>query len=429
MRAGSSRAGMVVDERWQASWDYHCALADAIDTADDQYDDQTLDMDERSDETDAGIDAGYCLIFQARTHLLHRRLIHAGRAAYEALCQPSDEPVGIRLNALDILAAVCFHEGYLDNALDYYLQRVNLAACCGLRFVQLDATVGILEVFAVQGRFRESIDLAESMLVTLGEQCSVAVELRLRRYLARAYGEIQALGHAAEQYRRITECEYRLGRLPQGLGAMGACIRYLICDRNYEAAYEVCEDQIARSQEYLLQTHLESWRDPSQLAAREDVHEANHLLANGYGNFGRIVLAHGAPGNASHLSRFHEVMKEAHALVTGEGFEAGRTPRQMEIHWLSEQSLALWEIGEVSEAIAAVNEAVRLYKQEKDTDGQIRCLRMLARMYAGLGQNREARQNAQAGLEILANHPELVHRYLADLNSMLTELPEDEQWQ
>lgn len=218
-------------------------------------------------ETAAEADTARALLIDALRFQVHGQYLEAAQAADTAMRTATEEPIGVRLLALKVLAETALNAGYYDESAEASRHRLNVAAACGLPFTQVNAAVLLVTCLNKQQQFTEAAEVAHTTLSATAaalqapdyDPLLLEESLALRRLLITA---LDALDHdtaAAEEALRMAELCQDNGDKVEALTRAMAGFRY---DHEYERSFAAGTRLVDAAESLLLEAQARAVVDP-----------------------------------------------------------------------------------------------------------------------------------------------------------------------
>ncbi|RRC96313.1 hypothetical protein [Schaalia canis] len=430
--------------RLQQYWDATVEYVNVVKQIDEEFPDYPRVCDDRA----------YQLV-QESDHLLdQRKYMEAAQLADEAMRTPSVEPIGVRLEALTNLSMAAIASGYLAESVDSLRELINLNALLGLRVDQAGVSILLTNTLHKLRRYTEATEVAQSGLDIFEHYPHLygpAVELNRLAALAHAQfskdaaanrhfaagmilerqeiwrGAAGAYGEAADGY--AEGHEYSQAIVARDL-ALKASRRYFAeCDEAL-AAYRATHlgDETLAEPENEGDAESVGGADREKNSAEEELVDnykyAIEQLLSCLLDYAHILVWQ--PGNISDedFSHMEELMNELRSFVTNPTFDEymPKTVAWRDADWHRRMSTMMANAYRRTLAVDYMLASIQAFKDLGDTRAQGRSLQRLAALYDHLEQPENAREAAQAVIDLFADPSYRGEEALRDARKLLREL-------
>lgn len=237
-----------------------------------------VDPDLRSEsiDVDAEVDQARRTLANACALFEQERFLEAAELADSAMRIPTEEPIGVRMEALQLLATSALISGFFEESCEASRHRLNIAAACGLPLVQLEAATVLTEALMKLQSFAEAAEVAHTALSAVqGTQVGVqhgAAErtLRIRKLLVKALSELDLDTAAAQEALQIAEISESLH---DKMDALEAAIHGFYYDHEFQRSFDTADAFIEVAHSYLLDAQAEAVVNPEAQSQLRDAAE------------------------------------------------------------------------------------------------------------------------------------------------------------
>lgn len=381
--------------------------------------------------------------------------MEAAQLADEAMRTPSVEPIGVRLEALTNMAMAAMASGYVGESVDSLRELLNLNALLGLRVDQAGVSILLTNALHKLRRYTEATEVAQSGLDIFErypELYGPAVELNRLAALAHAQfsndaaanrhfaagqilerngiwrGAAGAYGEAADGY---TEGHEYVQAINARALALNAARLYF--DEAIKAFEAYQEQQRSVEGATSAPSNDESDDAAEKYTADEDVlgnyKYAIEQMLSCLLDYAHILVWQ--PGNIpdEDFARMEELMDELHSMVTDPRYDdyMPKTGVWREADWHRRMSTMMANAYRKTLAVDYMLASIRAFQELGDTREQGRTMQRLAGLYYHLDQTENARQTAQAVIDLFNEPSYRGEEALRDARKLLREIEAEDK--
>lgn len=333
----------------------------------------------------------------------------AWRFVQDALRTPGQDPVGVRLRGLELLADILSRSDNTAMIITLARERANLAARMGLPVEQALASSVLTSCLLADESFDDAAEVARNALDLLESySCVDALVATLYHYSAIAHIGLGEATEAAECFRHAAERHRGQGNGLSACDLYRDAGRALLEQEKYAESLPFLEESCEigrRSFDRLLASYREAVSDEqAQHRQVELAHIAQSRARSLYLLALTISWQPGSP-TSEELEAAEKVMEELHDLVTSEVFEELTSVPLEHRHaqWSDQMAEVYINSGRDALAMPLLEAAIIGFQGVGDTQGQAHSLMSMARVHHNAGARGEALETAQQALLLLSD--------------------------
>lgn len=283
----------------------------------------------RFNDTPTSVTAGYDLIENIYAALHDYKPMLAAQLADKAMHTDSPEPLGVRIIALQLMGKAALQAGYYNEAIDSFRQHLNLAAACGLKLIQLQASVDLANLLYRQKEYASAAEVAQTGLdIEHSFPRNSQLILELHRLLAKPSEDMEHYETAAKHHYIIAEAMAEKDPTEAIVSYQAAAIDYsrsLLYPQSFTAlqkSLNLCEQVYAEKRKAYLVAEKQlsaaetAGKEPPEAAlqARKEYHNIlPHLLA-AYFLFCKTIVNQPGQVPEGDIQRMENLMQAYRAL-------------------------------------------------------------------------------------------------------------------
>lgn len=388
-----------VPDHLRPEWDNLCQ---SLDSAED------LDHDAPQAERYSD-DPAYALVIAAEQKLLERDFFGAATLADKATRTESCEPIGVRCEALGILAVAAKEAGYLNESIESVRESVNLAALLGMENEQLTAMWYLGVVLRAARKFVEAAEVAQNAL-DIAERYPqmAATRIRLLEVAATANTKLEYHDAAGAYHQQAAQVLQDLGMLDRACSAVAAAAESYGQAHDFARAIEMRRMNVTFLRQLLAADELElELADPSDTEGYEAI-EAS--LGASYQTLVKELLEYALaivrqPGIVppEDCAVMEEVMDEMRGFLTSPELDKWfeKTPEWREAEWRSDYAHMLWNCYQYTAALDQMRASIAGFAALNEVGKMAQYHMAMAYMYRNIDDIAAARENAETVLSLL----------------------------
>lgn len=365
---------------------------------------------DRPPRTRTNSDPAYDLICQAHTHLDESKFRQAALLADQATRTKSADPIGVRVNALVIMAIAASKAGYASEAIDAARDGANLVARLGYD-QELSGHLWFLATLLVKSRrFVEAAEVAQNGLDIIARYPELwAYHVRLLAVAAEANEKLEYFDACAAYHRKAAEIMEAHGDYDRGAGAYQAAAEAYLQAHDFAHAIEA-RAAIVRFVRHMLGVEQLEY-DMADPALEEDYQRLRSRVGTWWETLRGALLAYAQtivaqPGQVpdQDQAQMEAIMEELHDIVTrpdlDDFFDHDIARREAE--WHADYAYTLWNCFRYAAALDEQRIAINEFQRMGIVSQEARHTLSLAYMFRALGEPDSARENAQRVIDLLS---------------------------